>query len=351
MKTRRASGRPTIADVARLAGVGAITVSRAIRDPNQVSEELRNRIEEAIRELNYVPNVQAQILASGQSNVIAVLLPSLTNSVYADVIRGIYDKVAPTRFHIQIGNTRYSEQEEDRLVALFAWQRPAAMLLAGLDQSETTRSFLADAEFPIVQIMEHGPAIDMGIGCSHKDAARAAVTHLIDCGYRRIAFLGARKDPRMMRRRDGYREALAALPGAKPIELLTPEPSGVARGRALFSQLLDTATDIDAVACGNDDLALGALFECQARGIAVPEQMGIIGFNDLEMAAAAVPAISTVRIDRYEMGRRAIGMLLDRLEGKKVGEPIVDIGFDVIRRASTSAVDQGVSAARSAKGG
>lgn len=336
MKTRRASGRPTIADVARLAGVGAITVSRAIRQPEQVSEPLRRRIEDAIRQLNYVPNPQAQMLASGRSNVIAVILPSLTNNVFSDVIRGIYDRIAGSGYQVQIGNTRYSGDEEDRLVTLFASQRPAAMLLTGLDQSEVTRKLIREAGFPVVQIMESGPVMDMGIGCSHHLASRAGVEHLIARGYRRIGFLGARMDPRMLRRREGYAEALADLTGAAPREAVTPEPSSVSLGRRLLAEILDGAPDTEAVVCGNDDLALGALFECQARGIAVPDDMGIVGFNDLEMTAAAVPSITSVRIDRYGMGSRAIGMLIDRLEGRRVAEPVVDLGFEVVARQSTA---------------
>lgn len=336
MATRRASGRPTIADVARLAGVGAITVSRALRQPEQVSETLRQRIEEAIRQLNYVPNPQAQVLASGRSNVIAVILPSLTNNVYSDVIRGIYDRVEGSGYQVQIGNTRYSTEEEDRLVTLFAGQRAAAMLLTGIDQSPATRHVLGSSGFPVVQIMEHGPVIDMGVGCSHLAAARAGVDHLIERGYRRIGFLGARMDTRMLRRAEGYRAAIADLPDPRPREAMTTESSSVSNGRSLFRRLLAEAPDTDAVACANDDLALGALFECKARGIRVPEEMGIVGFNDLEMMAAAVPSITSVRLDRYAMGARAMGMLLDRLEDRPFGPRIVDLGFEVVCRESTA---------------
>ncbi|ESR24150.1 LacI family DNA-binding transcriptional regulator [Lutibaculum baratangense] len=337
MSQRRGSGRPTIADVARAAGVGAITVSRAIRRPEQVSRELRERIDLAIRELNYVPDPQAQVLASGRSNVIGVILPSLTNNVYADVMQGIYDRIEGSGFQIQIANTRYSEDEEDRLLQLFAGQRPAAMLITGIDQSDATRAYLAKADFPVVQIMEHAPdPIDMLIGFSHVEAARVAVRHLMEEGSRRIGFLGARMDPRMLRRREGYRAQLREHGLYDPArEAMTSAPSSVSQGRALSGRLFDAASDTDALFCANDDLALGALFECMARGRRVPEDVAIVGFNDLEMMAAAVPAITSVQTHRYRMGKMAIDMLIDRIEEREVPERGVDLGFQLIVRESS----------------
>ncbi len=338
MAQRKGSGRPTIADVARQAGCGAITVSRALRSPGQVSPQLRERIDRAIRELGYVPDPQASVLASGRSNVIGVILPSLTNNVYADVMQGIYDRIEGSGFQIQITNTRYSEEEEDRLVRLFASQRPAAMLITGVDQSETTRALLQGAGFPVVQIMEHAPdAIDMLIGFSHADAARTAVRHLLERGYRRIGFTGARMDPRMLRRRDGYRAELArsGLDG-EDRAVMTSRSSSVSVGRDLCSALFDRHPDTDAVFCANDDLALGALFECMARGLRVPEQVGIVGFNNLEMMEASVPSISSVQTHRHRMGVLAIDMLIARIEGRDVAPASVDLGFELVARESTA---------------
>lgn len=337
--SQRRSGRPTLADVARIAGVGPITVSRALRRPDQVSPDTRARIEAAIREINYVPDPQARVLASGRSDVIGVLLPSLTNNVYADVLLGIHDAVAGSGFQIQIGNTRYDPDEEDRLVALFASQRPAAMLVTGIDQSPRTRALLTAAGFPIVQIMERSAdPIDMLIGFSHHDAAREAVRHLVERGYRRIGMLGARMDPRLLRRRDGWRDALTEAGLGPPFhEAISPEPSSVTMGRRLTAQLLDRQPDLDAVFCANDDLALGALFECQARGVAIPDRLGIVGFNDLEMMAAAVPSITSIQTRRHRMGRLAIEMLVARING---AAPVpaslnVDLGFELVERDST----------------
>ena len=134
-RSRRGGGRPTIADVAKLAGVGAITVSRALREPDRVSQDLRRQISAAVKTLGYLPDTNARALASARANVVGVLIPSLTNSVFADVVRGIYDGLSDTSFQIQIGNTHYSGMEEERLLKVFLGQRPAALIVAGIDQT------------------------------------------------------------------------------------------------------------------------------------------------------------------------------------------------------------------------
>ena len=205
-RSRRGGGRPTIADVAKLAGVGAITVSRALREPGLVSEDLRRQIAAAVKTLGYVPDTNARALASARANVVGVLVPSLTNNVFADVVRGIYDGLSDTDFQIQIGNTHYSGMEEERLLKVFLGQRPAALIVSGIDQTPAARRLLDGAGCPVVQIMETAPdPIDMMIGFSHLEGGRVATQHLIDVGYRRIGFIGARMDPRSQRRLAGYR--------------------------------------------------------------------------------------------------------------------------------------------------
>ncbi len=337
MAKRRSTGRPTINDVARHAGVSAITVSRALRTPSQVSAELRERIDSAVEALNYVPDPKARALASGRTNAIGVLIPSLSNIVFADTLRGVHDGVAGTDYQIQIGNTRYSPEEEDRLISLFVRQRPAALIVTGVDQSATSRRLLAECGLPVVQIMEIArDPIDMMVGFSHDRAAEDAVLHLISRGYTKIGFLGARMDPRVRRRLKGFRRALRKHRLYSPLrEITTERPTSVGVGRALLRHLRKADPEADAVFCINDDLALGALFECQAEGIGVPEQMGIIGFNDFEMMAAAEPSLSSVRTKRYEMGRRAVEMVLQRLDDGAPDPKVVDLGYELVARDST----------------
>ena len=185
--------------------------------------------------------------------------------------------------------------------------------------------------------MEMGPEpVDMMIGFSHREAARAACEHLVACGYRRIAFLGARMDPRTQRRLDGYRDALVAA-GLLDDGLIatTPEPSSVTLGCGLFSDLLSRRADVDAVFCNNDDLAVGVLFEAERRRIEVPRRLGICGFNDFEITRAAHPSLTTVVTHREAIGRRAVRMVVDAAKGAEVAPKVVDLGFKVAARAST----------------
>ncbi|PYE90049.1 LacI family DNA-binding transcriptional regulator [Phyllobacterium leguminum] len=329
--------RIKLSDVADAAGVSAATVSRALRNPDIVSQKVRERIQFVIDELGYVPDPAARALASARTDVIGVLIPSVTNSVFADVLRGIYSAAEGTSYRIQLGNTRYSVLEEEKLLKVFLSQRPAGLIVTGIDQSAASRAMLLKAECPVVQIMETGDRpVDMMVGFSHREGAFAATCHLIENGYKRIAFLGARMDPRTQRRLEGFSQALreAGLLDERLI-VTTPRPSTVTLGSELLGELLARAPDADAVFCNNDDLALGVLFECQRRRIAVPDELGICGFNDLEMMAVANPAITSVRTFREEMGGRAFELLLGSLNGAPVGEGIVDLGFELVRREST----------------
>ncbi|WP_421781751.1 LacI family DNA-binding transcriptional regulator [Kiloniella litopenaei] len=338
MGKRRGSGRATITDVAEHAGVGAITVSRMMRDPSKVSEKLRSRIEKSIRELQYIPDPKARALASGRADVIGVLIPSLSNIIFADTLRAIHDSTQNTPYQVLIGNTRYDAEEENHLLSLFLAQNPAALIVVGIDQSDNSIKLLQEANIPVVQIYEIGQnPIDMSVGLSHIAAGEAMVEHLLDQGFSKIGYLAARLDPRMERRLEAYRKKLKSLESFDPKRvILTNKASSVNIGRELMRQLIGCAPDTDAVICANDDIALGALFECQAQGISVPKQMGIIGFNDLEMMQAAYPSLTSIRTDRYKIGTLAVDKILQRLNGDETDQKQIDTGFELIQRDSTS---------------
>lgn len=336
-RKRRGSGNPTIMDVAREAGVSAITVSRALRTPDRVSGDTRARVEAAVRSMGYTPDPAAQALASHRSDIVGVLVPSVTNSVFLDTMRGIYEVSETSEFRVQIGNTRYSAEEEERLLKIFLSQRPAGLIVTGIDQSDGATALLHDAPCPVVQTTETGPApIDMMVGFSHTQAARAAALHLSEQGYRRIGFLGARRDPRSSRRLTGFRAGLEGQGLYSPARVLfSDSPSSVPLGAAQLAELLSRDPQADAVLCNNDDLALGVLFECQRRGIDVPQTFGICGFNDIDTMASAHPTLTSVRTPRLEIGRQAMAMILARLADQDPGPVTRDLGYTLIPRAST----------------
>ncbi len=290
-----------------------------------------------MREIGYVPDSAAQALASARTNVIGVVIPSVTNAVFIDVLRGVYDTVEGTRFQIQLGNSNYSVLQEEALFRLFIGQRPAALLVTGLGQSRDARKLLVEMDCPIVQIMELGPdPVDMLVGFSHSAACEAAVRNLIARSYRRIGFLAAQMDPRTRMRLDGYTKAMceAGLFDERLI-VTTPKPSNITLGGELCAELLARVPDADAVQTNNDDIAIGAFFECQRRRIRIPDEFGISGFNDLELMSVAHPTITSVRTYRYEMGKSAIEMLMRAIAGDRPSQPTVDLGFRLVLRQST----------------
>ncbi len=342
-KTKKPTVRPTLVDVAAEAGVSAITVSRTLRQPDLVSDLMRNKVLAAVDKLGYAPDVAASALASRQTNIVGLLVPSFSNNVFYEVIAGAYDAIEKTRYSIQIGNFHYSPTSEEKLIATFARQKPAGLILSGIDQSELSRDMLLGAPFPIVQIMDicEDP-IDMIVGFSNSDAAASGVLHMIEQGYRRIGFIGARMDPRSQKRLVGYRNVMEERGQFDPALIVTtPKPSTVAIGAQLFSDLIARAPDCDAVICNNDDLATGVNFECQRRNISVPGEFGICGFNDLGTTSEMVPRVTSVFTPRYQIGAKAIGLLIQAIENHDRETPkIMDLGFDLRVRQSTCRLDE-----------
>jgi LacI family gluconate utilization system Gnt-I transcriptional repressor len=330
--------RTTLSDVAAHAGVSAVTASRALRSPEMVSPALRERVATAVRELAYVPNQLASALASSRTRTIGVVVPSLTNGVFADYLKALHDVFVPAGLHILVSNSRYLVDEEEDVVATLLGQHPEAMIVAGIDQSPRARRLLEQAGIPVVQTMELAEQpIDINIGLSQLEAGYAATRYLLDCGYRRIGHIAARLDPRSRRRMEGYARAMAEA-GLDHVRAMatTPRASTVALGVELLAEVLARA-DIEALFCCNDDLALGALFECQRRGIGVPDDLAIIGFNDLEFCASAHPALSSVATPRYVIAARAAEIVLEiiRGSGARPDPRRIDVGFSIVEREST----------------
>jgi LacI family gluconate utilization system Gnt-I transcriptional repressor len=342
MKTtrKRASAKKvTLVDVAEAAGVSAITVSRVINQPEKVSESLRQQVQKAVDSLGYIPNQYASSLASAKSKVIGVAIPSLTNIVFTDVLRGIYDVMGAAGYKVLLVDTHYSPLEEEKMIRTLLSQAPEGMIITGGDQTKACQNILQKSRIPIVQIMEIlNQPFDMNIGFSHYQAGYDVVTHLLQEGYGRIGFIGARMDPRVQQRLQGYKTALDdAGKFWKNFVVTTPEPSSIAVGGELFRSLMATTNGvIDAVFCANDDLALGALFESQRMNIKIPTDMAICGFNDTEAAEYVNPSLTSVYVGRYQMGVKAAEMLVETLSGKQLPNKVIDMGYEIKKRLSTS---------------
>lgn len=308
---KRAKTRPTLDDVAREATVSAITVSRCIRDPSRVSEATRMRVQTAIDALGYVPDMAASALASKRTNVIGLVIPSMTNSVFTDVLKGVYDALEDSQLTVQVGNCRYSPSKEEALIRTFLRQRPAGLIVTGVDQTPTARRLLHAATCPVVQIMDVSEdPVDRIVGFSHFDGAIVALRHLVDQGYSRPGILSARMDPRSRIRLSGFTQEAKRLGVFDPARVVTtPQHSSVRIGAQLLSDLLSRAPETDAIFCNNDDLAIGALFEAERRNIRVPDELGICGFNDLDISAEVNPSLTTISTPRYDVGLQSVKMI------------------------------------------
>jgi LacI family gluconate utilization system Gnt-I transcriptional repressor len=339
-RSAKSIGRAKLSDVAARAGVSAVTVSRALRKPEMVSGDVRRRIDAAVRELGYVPNYLASALASSRTHIIGVVVPSLTNGVFVEYLKALHDAFLPKGFQVLVLNSRYSQEEEERAIATLIGHHAEAMIVAGIDQTERARKLLEGCGVPVVQTMEIAEdPIDINIGMSQRGAGYAATRFLLDLGHRKVAHIAARVDFRARRRMEGYQNAMAdAGLDNQGMVIANLQQSSVKRGAELFTEMLDKVPGLEAVFCCNDDLALGALFECQRRGIKVPTDLSIIGFNDLDFCASSYPALSSVSIPRYEMARRAAEIVLEiiRGSGQRPKQTRIDLGFEIVTRGSTA---------------
>ncbi len=330
--------RSTIVDVAKLAGVGTMTVSRALNHPEMVSSDLREQILRAVETLGYIPNRVAGGLASGTAKAISVIVPTLNHPVYVPFLEGLYSLLPQEGYQILLGTNEYQLEAEEQLIStLLGWQ-PDAIVIAGVDHSLRTRNMLTQARVPVVEIMDlTDNPIDMNVGFSHEHVGVATAEFLADKGYRHIAYAGmlTQFDLRGARRMKSFLATLKRRKLPNHYVITNDKASSIGVGKQLMIDLLEKYPMVDAVFFANDDLAAGALFECQRRKIKIPKDIAIIGFNDSEIASQVNPGLTTVATPRFEMGRLAADMLLRRLRGTRVDSARIDIGFRIVEREST----------------
>ncbi len=333
----RATGRVTLADVAGVAGVSPITVSRALRGERAVDAELVARVKAAADRLGYVPDPAARALASRHSSHVALLIPMLSNALFVDLLESVQRTLRAAGYHTLIGVTHYDAGEEEQLLREQLLHRPAGLLVTGLEHSGTTRTLIQTSGVPCVHLMETSDTPGLYcVGFSQADAAAALTRHLLGRGHRRIAFAAAQLDPRTLQRREGWRRAMQAAGLYAPtLEWLNPAPSSLALGATLFEQIVAQTPPVDAIFFCNDDLAQGALLAALRLGLPVPQRVAVAGFNDLTGSDQMLPPLTTVRTPRAEIGTAAARMLLTLMRGASPPSTFVDLGYELVVRQST----------------
>ncbi len=330
---------PTMADVARVAGVSPMTVSRAFKLDASVSAARREAILAVAEELGYVFDSTASNLRSQKSDFVAVTVPSINNANFADTVRGLTDGLKARRLQILLGSTDYDMAEEERLVEQFLRRRPEAIVITGGKHSDRCRRLLAAAGLPVVETWDLPEApIGHVVGFSNAAAVRGMVDHFVGKGLTRIAFLGGDvgQDTRGADRRFGFIAAMQAH-GLAADRLIAagPPPISMREGADAMARLLATMPDTEAVICVSDLSAFGALTECQRRGVAVPGRISISGFGDYEIGSVSVPALSTINPFPRQIGARTAALILDVLDGRQTTPAFVEITPDLLIRESS----------------
>jgi LacI family gluconate utilization system Gnt-I transcriptional repressor len=326
-----------MSDVARIAGVSAMTVSRALRDPQIVSEETLKRIRSAIDEIGYLPNRVATSLALQRSNIVGQIFPSLRDSLFVDTIQGVADTLGNS-FHQMIADSGYTLEGEEAAVEAFLSQQVCGLVLHNTDHTPRVRRLIQESGVPCVETgnLTRDP-IDMAVGFSNFDAGYAMTEHLIERGYKRIAFvsLPVKNNERASRRREGYIEALKAHDRAVDKRLIQEAQPGLRSGGQALVRMVESDLGVDAIFLTGDVLAAGAILEAGRRRWKVPDDIAIAGSDDNELQEGLLPPLTSIRFPRYEIGRNAARLLLDRIEMGSSSAAILDLGFKLIQREST----------------
>jgi LacI family gluconate utilization system Gnt-I transcriptional repressor len=321
-------------DVARVAGVSLVTVSRAINTPDKLKPETLSIIRNAISKLGYVPNLTAGSLASNRSRIIGAIVPTISNSLFADTIDGLSERLAREGYQLLLGQTHYQQAQESALVEAFLGRRVDGIVLTGVTHGEAVRTRLKLASVPVVETWDITPEpIDMIAGFSNENAGAAVARWLMEKGYTNLGFIGAQEE-RSMKRLKGFIAEVERQGGAPVVRTILTPPSSITDGGQVLASMMAANPQVRAIFCGNDSLAAGVLFECQRQGWAVPERLAIVGFADLPIAMATMPGLTTVQVQRRNIGTTAGDMLLARLAGGDERDKCIDLGFEIIERGS-----------------
>ena len=331
MNASRPFKTPTLADVARVAGVSPITASRALANPGLVSAKTIARVREAVEATGYIPNMLAGGLKSTRSMTVACLVPAISVAQFLPTVQSLTDALAAAGYQLVLGQTGYDHAREDALIDTMVARRPDGIVVAGLVHSTAARQKLHRLGIPLVETWDlTEQPVDMLVGFSHQQVGAAVAGFFRRKGWQRVG-IATGDDHRASLRRQGF---TAAWGRDVPVAV-GPAPSAMLLGRQALSRLLDQEPGLQAVCCSSDQLAQGVVTEALSRGLRVPEDLAVCGFGDAAFAAQMEPSLTTVHVDGAAIGERAAALIIGRCKGEDVGESVTDVGFRIVERAST----------------
>jgi LacI family gluconate utilization system Gnt-I transcriptional repressor len=337
-RSRRSGGGLTLRDVARIANVAPITASRALNMPDSVSPAILQRVRDAVEQIGYVPNLLAGGLASKRSRLVAAVVPTITGSVFLEMVQALTETLAAGGYQLMLGQSGYENSREDALLEAIIGRRPDGVILTGIMRSDKVRRRLQASGIPVVETWDLTPTpIDMLVGFSHEHIGVEVAEYLHRRGRRKVATISA-NDERAVRRNQAFSSAAMRLgmAGSEGVpSCIVTAPTTVGGGREGLRRLLSEHPGIDSVFCSSDMLALGVMTEARVMGVKVPDQLAVVGLGDLSFSRDLDPSLTSVHIDGTAIGTRAASLIIERAAGHMVAEPVCDVGFSIVERASS----------------
>ncbi len=319
----------TLRDVSEASGVSEMTVSRVLRNRDDVSEKTRAKVIEAARRLGYVPNKIAGALASNRVNLVAVIVPSLSNLVFPEMLAGVEEVFGDTPLQPVVGTTSYDPDKEERvLFEMLSW-RPSGVIIAGLEHTEASRAMLANCGVPVVEVMDvDGEPVDAAVGISHRRAGYQVGVEVVARGYRRIGLLGTQMDGdhRARKRIEGLEQALTEAGLGVADRMAYSGWSGFAKGREMTAAMLERTPDLDFLFYTNDLTGAGGLLYCLEAGLDVGGHLGLAGFNAFALLDGLPRKLATVDSRRRETGRIAARII----SGEEAFAPNADRRIELV---------------------
>jgi len=322
----------SIRDIARAAGVSHSTVSRALRDSPLISQEVRQRIQHLAQEMGYTPNQVAQSLKERHTNSVGLVITSISDPFLARVVRGVESVAQAADIQVLLSISNNDPDREMALINAFHRRRVDGIISSTAQMRDMDIKRLAKLRMPVVLINHPAPeenGLVRSVQVDDYASAQLAMEHLLALEHRAIGYLGAANRPRSnWMRLKAYRDALhsAGIAGCEAWIKVAPSErryyaDDVADGQAMLPELVQAG--ITAVFCYNDTIAIGALLACRDLGIAVPDQLSIFGFDDVEMAQYVTPALTSIHQPKLRLGKLAMRMLLDLLDERPVENQVL----------------------------
>ncbi len=337
-KRRKGTGKITLTEVAEFVGVSAMTVSRALRMPEKVNPELRDRIDAAVSQLGYVPNLQARNLASVHSDLILAVVPTFSSPGFLPVSEALQKVLTERGYTMMFMESGHDGQSEQKTFEKMLAYNPAAIIQFNIDTIESCTQLLANVDVPILEIgaLNTHP-VGMCIGVDYGKAVKQIVTHLADASLKNIALLCTPANNTMFRQLlSGWNTAMLALNRSPHRVVTTHLPSTIATGVNIFKDMMITWGDLDALICTSDEMACGCMMACHSAGIKVPNTVAIASLGGGVLSTVCSPALTTVEFPWHDIGVKAGKALLELLNDKP-GEKFIEIPSVLKVRASTAA--------------